>query len=192
MVKTNVYPVPNPNFPFLGVHITPTVQGETGIPFFRSMFYVLLGAACLRFQRRCIFDCSSSSLCDCMERVDVNGCIVNRHCSGVLYESASSQPFFLWLLPLWSMDTCCLSVIYVSPGRGWTGTSYSSHDSQIPPTPPTPQPPWISVKGHLTCLIPISKSTPLKTYHVSHQRPFPLLQASCSWGRMRRLLSRER
>ena len=28
MVKTNIYPVPNPKLPFLGVHITPTMRGE--------------------------------------------------------------------------------------------------------------------------------------------------------------------
>jgi len=28
IVKANVYPVPNPAFPFLGVHLTPTIDGE--------------------------------------------------------------------------------------------------------------------------------------------------------------------
>ncbi|KAF6780219.1 hypothetical protein AHF37_00475 [Paragonimus kellicotti] len=28
LVKTNIYPVPNPNFPFLGVHFTPRIDGS--------------------------------------------------------------------------------------------------------------------------------------------------------------------
>ena len=27
LVKTNIYPVPDPRFPFLGVHFTPTMNG---------------------------------------------------------------------------------------------------------------------------------------------------------------------
>ena len=40
LIKGNIYPVPDPAFPFLGVHFTPRLNGEVCILFYSFMFLV--------------------------------------------------------------------------------------------------------------------------------------------------------
>jgi len=51
LVKTNVYPVPNPSFPFLGLHFTPTIEPENS-----ALGKILIGPnASLAFHREVYF-----------------------------------------------------------------------------------------------------------------------------------------
>uniref|UniRef100_A0A915D601 L-2-hydroxyglutarate dehydrogenase, mitochondrial n=1 Tax=Ditylenchus dipsaci TaxID=166011 RepID=A0A915D601_9BILA len=62
LISTNIYPVPDPRFPFLGVHFTPTINGE-----------VLLGPnAVLAFKREG-YKYSDISLPDLFESLTFSG-----------------------------------------------------------------------------------------------------------------------